>query len=563
MEETLAPMSDWNNLSKTKSGGATAAGPGHQGPGLEVRRTASAETEDRRSRDTIMRHNQDEKFSEADKRNRVFVENSQGLICAHDLEGTLLFVNQAGAELLGYKPAELTGKNGRDLVAPGFRPFFDIYLQRVRVQLSDNGLLRLVTKSGEERILMYRNVLRDGLVFGHALDITEQVRAEEKGAEWKNRYEAAILTSRRILYDWDPSTGEVTFSGDCERILGYDTEEMSEVFDRWMNVVHPEDKDRYSNQAEDIKSGKESFQFEYRVRKKDGTYIVIQDEGYFVAAGPGSQRMVGFIEDISERKQLEAQLLHLRKMESIGNLAGGIAHDFNNLLTAIIGNIQLALLQVPAGSPVAANLLDAEQAGKRAADLIRQLLIFSRREKIERKRIDLNSTIEDFARILRRIIGDNVEMRLIIEPDLPPVFGDRAQIEQVVMNLAVNARDAMPKGGLLTIETRIASLDETYCRQHPWARPGSFAEIAVTDTGIGMDDGLRPRIFEPFFTTKEVGKGTGLGLAVVYGIVEQHDGLIRVSSNPECGTTFEIYLPLRNSAVRRPSSPEAPTLHGG
>ena len=245
-----------------------------------------------------------------------------------------------------------------------------------------------------------------------------------------------------------------------------------------------------------------------------------------------------------ERARLEEQLRQAQKMDSIGTLAGGVAHDFNNLLTAIIGNAQLAIAQVAADSPLRENLAEIERTGRRAADLTRQLLIFGRRQKLQLLPLDLSEAIRNFMTMLKRIIGEDIDVRFEEVPDLPLVMADAGQVEQIVMNLAVNSRDAMPSGGELVIGIRKAELTELKRREHPSAKPGAYVEIIVSDSGVGMDEETQRHIFEPFFTTKEVGKGTGLGLAVVYGIVNCHEGFVDVRSELGRGTTFIISLPV-------------------
>jgi two-component system cell cycle sensor histidine kinase/response regulator CckA len=272
--------------------------------------------------------------------------------------------------------------------------------------------------------------------------------------------------------------------------------------------------------------------------------------------------------DISERKKAE-QALHKseerlrqsQKMEAIGTLTGGVAHDFNNLLTAILGHTQLAMRQLAANDPIQQSLAEVEKAGNRATGLTRQLLVFSRRQHLDRRNIDLNETIAEIFRLLERIIGEDVKMKVRYAADLFTVFADRAQFEQVIMNLSVNARDAMPRGGELIIETCNTELDEYYCRQYPDFQPGKYAQITVSDNGSGMNEKTQARIFEPFFTTKSTDKGTGLGLSMAYGIVKQHDGYINVYSEPGHGTTFKIFLPavdLKVEEVKQEIQPALP-----
>jgi two-component system cell cycle sensor histidine kinase/response regulator CckA len=259
---------------------------------------------------------------------------------------------------------------------------------------------------------------------------------------------------------------------------------------------------------------------------------------------PSVNRALEEVEQRENRRSLEDQLRQAHKMESIGTLAGGVAHDFNNLLTVIIGNAQLALAKVKPGDPTYDSLIESEKVGRRAADLTGQLLVFSRRQKLDPRIVNLNDSLPDFMKMLERIIGANIEVQFESPSNLPLLTADPAQIEQAVMNLAVNARDAMPSGGRITIKAREVTLDEDYCQQDPLAKPGRYVRIDVSDSGTGIDDVTRKRIFEPFFTTKEPGKGTGLGLSVVYGVIKQHNGFIEVDSVLGRGTTFALFVPV-------------------
>lgn len=341
------------------------------------------------------------------------------------------------------------------------------------------------------------------------------------------------------------------------RILGYETPEqlLAHIIDLdevYIDANHRAEFRRLL-QENQVVSG-----FESQVRRRDGQIIWISENaGTFYGANGQLLGYESLVQDISVRKQAEAerqrleeQLLQAQKMKSIGTLAGGVAHDFNNLLTIIIGNVQLTQTELRPDDSLQANLTSVEKAANRAALLTQQLLAFSRRQRLERKAIDLNETISNFMKRLTPTLGEHVQAELRIAPNLPLVFADPTQIEQVMLNLTSNARDAMPDGGHLIIEADQATLSEAYCREHTWAKPGHYIRLSIRDTGSGMDAETQQRIFDPFFTTKEVGQGTGLGLSVVYGIIRQHDGLIDVYSEVGRGTSVGIYLPVGSEALK-------------
>jgi signal transduction histidine kinase len=266
-------------------------------------------------------------------------------------------------------------------------------------------------------------------------------------------------------------------------------------------------------------------------------------------------RVWGTQRDVSDQRRLEEQFRQSQKMEAVGQLAGGIAHDFNNLLTAILGNTQLLLRDLPPGDAMRGDVEEIRKASERAAGLTRQLLAYSRRQMLQPEILDLNVVVADMDRMLRRLIGENIALVTVPAPDLGRVRADPSQIEQVLVNLVVNARDAMSEGGRLTIETTNVDLDASYAQDHLGATPGAYAMLAVTDTGTGMDANVRAHLFEPFFTTKEVGKGTGLGLATVYGIVKQSGGHISVYTELGRGSSFKVYLPRVERPTERPAPP--------
>lgn len=314
-----------------------------------------------------------------------------------------------------------------------------------------------------------------------------------------------------------------------------------------------------------------SFAADILLVRADGSTLPISDSAAPINDPDGNfcGSVIVFQDDTPRREaeqaliQAEHRQQQSQKLEAVGTLTGGVAHDFNNLLTAILGYTQLAMRKVAPDAPAFQNLVNVEKAGNRAAELTKKLLAFSRRQQIETRVIDLNDTIGDILILIERLIGEHVIVSFKEAPDLRHVSADPSQIEQVVMNLCVNARDAMPKGGKLIIETRNVSLDEHYCRQYPSCIPGEYVQVLVSDTGQGMDKDTLDRIFEPFFTTKEVDKGTGLGLSMVYGIVKQHRGHINVYSEPGRGTTFKFYLPVAAGSVSEDAGVAGRTVAAG
>ncbi len=338
------------------------------------------------------------------------------------------------------------------------------------------------------------------------------------------------------------------------RILGYDS--ATEVLQ--LDMAH----DVYADPAERQRlvdrhahTDREYDDIEATWKRKDGSLLNVQLSGRAVRnAARQIEYYEAFVRDVTEQRRLQQQLVQAQKMEAVGRLAGGIAHDFNNLLTAILGSADLALDSLTAGVPEREEIEEIRKAALRAADLTRQLLAFSRQQVIAPTVLNPNDVVATVDKLLRRLLGEDVELRVVLASDLAAVKVDPSQLEQVVLNLAVNARDAMPNGGKLTIETQNVELNQEYVRGHLSAQPGSYVMLAVSDTGVGMDAATQARIFEPFFTTKEKGKGTGLGLATVYGIVKQSGGWIWVYSEPGHGTTFKVYFP-RVAEVAAPAAP--------
>jgi PAS domain S-box-containing protein len=331
-------------------------------------------------------------------------------------------------------------------------------------------------------------------------------------------------------------------------MLGYTPEEL--MARDFPDITHPDDVNIGRAQVQQLLAGEiQTYTVELRNIRKDRAIIWIRLTVSLVRKPTGDPKyFISFLEDITHRRQLENQLLQAQKLESVGRLAGGVAHDFNNLLTAILGYAELAEDRCRQDPTVCEYLQTVQHAAQRAAELTRQLLAFARRQHIEPRTINLNELILGLDKMMRRLIGEDIELVCLLEESVDCVRVDPGQFEQILINLVVNARDAMPDGGKITIETSNALLDEEYAQQHDGVTPGDYVVLAVSDNGTGMEEGIRLHIFEPFFTTKEKGRGTGLGLATVYGIVKQAGGHIWLYSEPGQGTTFRIYLPKSDEA---------------
>jgi two-component system cell cycle sensor histidine kinase/response regulator CckA len=342
----------------------------------------------------------------------------------------------------------------------------------------------------------------------------------------------------------------LSWSAETYRIFGVSVGDFPGTTDAFFLLVHPEDTVAVRAAIERAIEQHQQFDIEHRIVTGAGDVRWVHERADVIRdADSRPVRMIGTAQDITERRELELQLRHAQKMEAIGRLAGGVAHDLNNALTTIAGYTELALAELAEGHPARADVEEIRRAAARAESVTRKLLAFSRRQHLfESKEFDLNDVVGALARLLERTLGDNVSLRAELSATLPLVVGDRDQIEQAVVNLAVNARDAMPGGGDLVLRTSVEQVDEAFARAHATMPPGRFVVLSVADTGHGLDRETQARIFEPFFTTKEVGKGTGLGLAMVYGTVKQSGGFIFVESEPGHGATFRLYFPAVGSA---------------
>jgi two-component system cell cycle sensor histidine kinase/response regulator CckA len=487
---------------------------------------------------------------ESEDRYRDLVENSHDLICTHDLSGRILSLNRTAAQVLGYDQENLLNKNIRDVLFPGFEDKFDHYVVALQKTGTAQGVMVVRTKSGEKRLWKYQNTLRtEGvavpIVRGMAHDVTDQRYAETALRENQTRMAGIVNSAMDAIISVDPEQTIVLFNAAAERIFGCSaTEAIGRPIDRF---IPKQFADRHKQHIRDFgKTGVTS-----RTMRSQGALTGLRADGeeFPIEASISQIEVAGqklftvILRDVTERKQLEEQFRQSQKMEAIGRLAGGVAHDFNNMLTAIIGYSQIVQAQLDEASPIRRDIKEIENAGHRAAGLTAQLLAFSRKQVLQPKVLDLNEVISSVDNMLRRVIGEDIDLVASTTPGVGHVKADPGQIEQILLNLAVNSRDAMPQGGKLTIETANVELDDVYAGSHADVLPDQYVMLAVGDTGHGLDPETQSHIFEPFFTTKERGKGTGLGLSTVFGIVKQSGGHIWVYSEPGRGATFKIYLP--------------------
>lgn len=500
--------------------------------------------------DITERKQAEEALRASEARLRTVVESEPECVKVVSVDGRLLDMNPAGLRMV--EAADLGSVIGRPilhLIHSGDRAaFLDLHRRACH---GDTGRLqfRLIGLKGTERWMeTHSTPLRDGdgtvtSVLSVTRDITERKLVEQRLHESEERFRLLAKATNDAIWDWNLETNELWWNEGFEALFGYRRDEVETTIESRTTRIHPDDYDRIVPDIHRvIAGGGEHWSGEYRFRRKDGAYAYVLDRGHVIRDPSGKAvRMVGGMTDLTERKNLEAQLLHSQKMEAIGRLAGGIAHDFNNLLTVINGYCELLLEESRDASRK--HVEQIALAAERAATLTSQLLAFSRRQVVQFKVMDLNAALENARNLLIRLIGEPIELVMILDPALGRIKADPGQIEQVVMNLTVNARDAMPQGGTLRIRTANVTLGRPDVHARFTVPAGSYVMLEVADTGIGMDEDTQMHIFEPFFTTKAQGEGTGLGLSTVYGIVKQSNGYILVDSQPSRGATFTILLP--------------------
>jgi len=487
------------------------------------------------------------------RQNELILSSAAEGILGLDLQGRHTFVNPAAARMLGYEVEELLGRPSHSTwhhTKPDGSPYPAEECQIYTTYR--NGVVHHVstevfwTKGGAGFPVEYVStpIHEQGRVAGAVLsftDITDRNRSERALKESEEKFRVIFEGSKDgiVLTDVESRKFQTCNKAFCD-MLQYAPDEIRRL---GISDIHPEEYlprvldafDRGVKRESEVAGG-------IPVRKKDGTVWWAE-----VTASPvtisGKQYLLGNFRDVTQLLSLEKQVRMAQKLEAVGTLAGGIAHDFNNALTGIVGFGELLRRRMAGDAEALHDLDEIQRCAERAATLTRQLLTFARRQLIEPLNMDLNSLVADLMKLIGKVVGEHIEVNTHLDKNVPTIHADRGQVEQVVMNLCLNARDAMPEGGRLVVETGGVQLEEEYVRRNPYMKKGNYAVLTVSDTGAGMDEKIRERVFEPFFTTKEPDKGTGLGLSMVYGIVKQHGGFIHLYSEPGKGTVFKVYFP--------------------
>jgi len=513
--------------------------------------------------DVTARREAEQALRESETRFRSYIEHAPAAVFAADREGRLVDFNPAALALLGYEANKLRSMRVWDLHPAEARG----EVQRQLASLNERGLVegeyRLTRQDGQSIWVLLRAVLlEDGRSMAYAQDITEHKLAELALRASEERFRAVVESAPDGIFV--QTEGRFVYiNGPAVRIFGA-TSSKELLGQLVLDRVHPEDRARAQERIRVLNQERRAVPLaQMRFLRVDGAGYDVEVVGVpFVHEGKGGALV--FFRDVTDRRRLEDQFRQAQKMEGIGQLAGGVAHDFNNLLTTIMMQLELLNSSPNPDPQLRESIGELMAQAQRAASLTRQLLLFSRRSVMQSETLDLNEVVENLLKMLRRLIGENIKLNWHRGSRVARVTADGGMLEQLLMNFVVNARDAMPRGGLLTIATEVVDIDQEQARLNPQARPGRFVCLSVKDTGCGMSVEVLKRIFEPFFTTKEAGKGTGLGLATVYGIVSQHQGWITVESEVGKGSEFRVFLPLGAPAPARSSPKPGPeSVSGG
>jgi len=530
----------------------------------------------------VIRPLEDMGISEKIQAEAILHHSNDGVISFDD-KGIIEYCNPAAERLFGYSSQEMKGRNLKILFPDHLDVPIDMWIDRF-IHSGDATYIgrRIdivgIKKDGTEvpiELSISTWKIDDRVFFSMNIhDITERKRTEEA----LKRSEASLANAQRIAHlgnwDWDIVGNDLRWSDEIYRIFGLSPHEFGATYEAFLESVHPDDREFVKRSVDMALYEGRPYSIDHRIVLPDGTVRIVHEQAEVTYDEKGRPvRMSGTVQDITEFRRLEEELRHAQKMDAIGRLAGGIAHDFNNILTAIIGYASLLQMKMKENDPLIDYVHQIVAASERGADLTQRLLTFSRKQIGNPVPCDLNEIVRGIERLLIKLIGEDIELKTeVYSPESFThkggkgrimVMADRSQIDQVLINLVTNARDAMPSGGLLTIRTGVERLESDYIDMPGQVIRGSYAFVAVTDTGEGMDKKTMEKIFDPFFTTKEVGKGTGLGLSLVYGIVKQHKGYIDVESRPGEGTTFKVYLPLLEGDVKEADSYDVNPLRGG
>ncbi len=501
---------------------------------------------------------------ESEARFRAIFEHTLVGISMSDLKGRILQTNQALQQMLGYSAEELQGLRFQEVTHPedlgeNLRLQEELLAGTCQHYSLEKRYLRKDGKIVWAEIMVA--LLRDSrgapqYLLATIIDRTARKQAEEALRESEQRFRLMAETIQDVFWIATPALDRVIYASPAyEQVWGYSCQDLYQHPQRFVESIHPEDRDRALAAIVTAREQGSPSDHEYRIIKPDGAVRWIHDRGYPVRDDQGRVILfTGVARDITEGKALEQQLLQAQKMEAVGRLAGGVAHDFNNLLMAITGYGELMRAKVLKDDPLYGYLEHILKAGDRAAALTQQLLTFSRQKIIHPQVVDLNRVVLDLEPMLRRLIGEDLDLEVATDRRPGAVKADPGQLSQIIMNLVVNARDAMPHGGRLTLKTAPVDFSVGRHSRFGLTPPGAYVRLEVHDTGMGMDEATQAHIFEPFFTTKEPGKGTGLGLSTVYGIVKQSGGYLDLESSPGAGSTFTIYLPRLEGGVAPPKA---------
>ena len=527
-------------------------------------------------RDITERKQAEEAMITAKKETQLYLDIAEILLVALDVGGKIILINKKGCEILGDDEAQLLGKDWFDNFVPdGDREKVKGVFMRLmngEIEPVKHFENRIQTKNGDIRIMYWHNAINKNQqgniigTFSSGVDITERKHAEKALRAGKEQYRELVENINDVVYSTD-AAGILTYiSPVIESVTGYRPEEV--IGEHFITFIYKEDVEMMTAEFNELIGGVIKLS-EFRIVDKFGKSIWVRTSSRPIFDKETFVGMQGILADITvqkraeeDRKKFESKLIQAQKMESIGTLAGGIAHDFNNILSAIIGFTELAIDKAVEGEVALEDLQEVLRAGVRAKDLVKQILTFSRQSEQELRPAQVNIIAKEVLKLLRSSLPVTIEIRENIQSD-SLVMADPAQIHQVLMNLCTNAGHAMQeKGGILKIDLADVRLDSEFASKHPGIKPGTFLRLTLSDTGHGMPPDIMDRIFDPFFTTKEKGEGTGLGLAVVHGIVNSLKGIITAYSDPEKGTTFNIFLPVMEREAMREKSVEKSLLTG-